>query len=226
MFNALIYGGPGVGKTRLGGSSDEVPEMRKVLFLDFEGGLLTLRSCYPNVDTVRITRWQDAQDVYKDLFAGGHDYKTVVIDSLSEAQKMSMEHIMVDAEDPDTPQWRDWGRNLEQIRRIVRAYRDLPMNTIFTCHVEEDKNNMSGKIEKSPYLTGKLKKEIVGFFDEVFYMYMKEIAGDGGEKVTQRLLLTGAQEGIVAKDRSDKMPLVIPNPTMATIYTHMNGERQ
>jgi hypothetical protein len=50
-------------------------------------------------------------------------------------------------------------------------------------------------------------------------MYMKEV--DGEQK---RLLLTGATDEYVAKDRSDKLPLVIENPDMKTLFHLITAE--
>src|SRR5207247_3692235 len=92
--NMLIYGESGSGKTRLSGSADDVPEMRKVLFIDVEGGTLTLRSCYPNVDTIRVRSWSEMQSLYDALYADRHGYTTIVIDSLTEIKKISMDHVI------------------------------------------------------------------------------------------------------------------------------------
>src|SRR5258706_15914129 len=89
FINCLIYGESGAGKTRLSGSADDVPEMRRVLFIDVEGGTLTLRDTYPNVETIRVKTWAELQSVYDFLYAGQHDFTTLVIDSLTEVQKMS-----------------------------------------------------------------------------------------------------------------------------------------
>lgn len=222
FFNMMVYGDAGVGKTYLAATADDVPAMRKVLFIDLEGGLLTLRGRYSHVDTVRVTSWKEVQSVYDELLAGGHDYNTVVIDSLTEAQKMSMSDIMKligddPGRDPDVASMREWGKNLEQTRRFVRAFRDLPMNTIFTCLSVNDKNSMTGRIERRPYLTGKLSSEIAAFLDEVFYLYPKEVE-ENGERISKRMLLTAAQEGIVSKDRSGNLPLVVENPDMKDLY--------
>jgi phage nucleotide-binding protein len=223
----LVYGEPGVGKTRLAGSADEVPELRKVLFVDVEGGTYTLRASSPHVDVIRVKTWRQVQDIYDALFAGGHGYSTVVIDSLTETQKFNMSEVMAKllmedpGRDPDIAGMREWGKNIEQIRRFVRAFRDLEMNVIFTALAKSDKNARTGVITKKPYMSGKLADEVAGFLDIVMYMYMKEL--DGEQK---RLLLTGATDEYVAKDRSAKLPLVIENPNMKTLFHLITSDAQ
>lgn len=225
-MNILLYGDPGVGKTRLAGTADSVPEMRKVLFVDLEGGTLTLTHSNPNVDIVRVTTWKEMQAVYDELYAGNHDYSTVVLDSLTEIQKFNMYQIMVDLidfnddRDPDVPGMREWGKNLEQMRKFVRGFRDLPMHTIFTALMKNDKDKKTGLSQRKPSLSGKLADEVAGFLDIVCYMYIKEVDGD-----QKHLLLTGATDEIVAKDRTGKLPIVMDNPDMSDLLAHINGTR-
>lgn len=224
FINILIYGNSGMGKTRLAGTSDDVPAMRKVLIIDVEGGTLTLTHSNPQVDIVRVENWRQVQAVYDELYAGNHDYSTVVLDSLTEIQKFNMYTIMEDLKsDPknsersiDVPSMREWGINLEQMRKFVRAFRDLPINTIFTALAKEEKNVRTGLLHKQPSLSGKLAGEVAAFLDIVCYMYVKEIDGE-----MRRMLLTTSTDEYVAKDRTGKLPLVIQNPTMAEIYNYI-----
>lgn len=224
LFNVLIYGESGAGKTTLAGSADQVPEMRKVLFLDVEGGTLSLRSRYPNVDSVRIKSWDDMQAVYNELYLNNHGYNTVVLDSLTEVQKMSMDTIMKklveqhEDRDADVPGIREWNINIEQTRKFVRLFRDLPVNTIFTALSKADKNPRTGVSRTKPYLSGKVADEVAGFLDIVAYLYTKEV--DGSQK---RMLLCGATQDNVAKDRTDKLDQVILEPTMLTIWNAVKG---
>ena len=223
--NMLIYGESGSGKTRLSGSSDEVPEMRRVLFIDVEGGTLTLKSCYPDIDTIRVRTWSEMQSVYDALYAGQHGYTTVVIDSLTEIQKMSMDTVMRklieehEERDADVPGIREWNINIEHTRKFVRAFRDLPVNTIFTALVQTDKIIRTGGTKRKPSLSGKVKDEVAGFLDIVVYLYIKEI-----DQVNKRMLLCGQTEDTVAKDRSNSLPLTIDNPTMNTIWNLLHKE--
>lgn len=225
-INMLIYGESGVGKTYLAGTADDVPSLRKVLFIDMEGGTLTLLQSNPNVDVMRVQSWLEMQDVYNSLFAGGHGYSTVVIDSLTEAQKFNMYHILKNLvedkedRDPDIAGMREWGKNIEQIRRFVRGFRDLPCNTIFTALMREDKNQKTGAQTRKPMLSGKLASEVAAFLDIVVFLYKKEIDGE-----QRRLLLTAATDDTVAKDRTGKLPgPVLENPTMKQIYQFINQE--
>jgi AAA domain len=225
-FNLLVYGKSGVGKTRFAGSAALIPSMSPVLFIDIEGGTFSIRELYPGVHVVRVTSFDELQEVYDYLFEGNHPYKTCVVDSLTETQKFSMAGIMLKLiqkepdRDPDIPSVREWGKNIEQIRRFVRAFRDLPINTIFTALAQEVKNGKTGAIEKKPYLNGKLADEVSGFLDIVMYYYNKPVDGQ-----SQRLLLSMATEDVIAKDRSDRLPPVIMMPTMQDIFDYVSGAR-
>lgn len=224
-FNMLIYGESGSGKTTMAGSSDEIPEMRRVLFIDVEGGTLSLRHAYPNVETVRVRSWNEMQEVYNELYLGNHEYTTIVVDSLTETQKLSMDKIMrklveeYEERDGDVPGIREWNINIEQTRKFVRAFRDLPVNTIFTSLVKTDKNMRTGALKRKPSLSGKVADEVSGFLDIVTYLYVKEVDG-----VNKRMLLCGQTEDTVAKDRTAKLKTIIEDPSMSSIWGAIRTE--
>jgi phage nucleotide-binding protein len=219
-FNILIYGEPGVGKTVLSGSAAAVPEMQPVLLVDMEGGTMSLRNTYPNVDTVRVKGWADMQKLYNALHDKEVEYKTVILDSLTEIQKFSMYGIMREvvaadnSRDPDVPSIREWGKNLEQIRLLVRAFRDLPINVIFTALAMKEKDARTGLTLTRPSLTGKLGSEVAAFLDIVVYYYVKNVEGE-----TKRFLLTSGTEKEIAKDRSGRLPIVVESPTMELLHS-------
>lgn len=225
-LNILVYGDSGVGKTVFAGSSDAVPSMRKVLVIDIEGGTSSLIHTYPNVDSLRVKTWKEMQEVYDAFYYSDMtQYNTVILDSLTEIQKFSMYNIMDDLvkekpdRDADVPSMREWGKNLEQIRKFVRGFRDLPVNAIFTALAKETKNDLTGEVTWKPSLTGKLVDEIAGFLDVVLYYYVKDITNQETKEVEhKRVILTQKTNKYVAKDRSGKLPMLIEDPTMKKVH--------
>jgi hypothetical protein len=224
FINVILYGDSGVGKTRLAGTASLVPEMSPVLFLDIEGGVKSLAHLYRDVHVIRIKTFDELQMAYNELFDGGHPYKTVVVDSLTEVQKFGMYHIMKNAvaadgnRDPDLPGIGEWGKNTNQVEKFVRAFRDLPLNTIFTALKMEDRNPRTGVTTTLPSLSGKLARNVSALVDVVGFFYVKKMPG---EDEYFRLLLTQKTEEIVAKDRSDNLPAVVVDPTMQKLYDYI-----
>jgi hypothetical protein len=217
----IVYGDPGVGKSRFCGSASEVEEMSPVIFFDWEGGTLSLRD-YENVEVVRFKTWKQVDQVYGDLY-NNNPYKTIVVDSLTEAQKFCMAEAMREVidkypnRDRDVASVREWGKTGEQLRRLVRALRDLPCNTLFTTLQSEEKDDDGKLIKRYPALPGKLKQELAGHVDIVGYMYQKDVI-NGPERSSKTLMLTQSQEKVTAKDRSGRLAQVIEEPTMKQIW--------
>lgn len=229
-INVLIYAKPGTGKTVLSGSSSMVPEMSPVLLLDVEGGTNSLRNTYPNVDTVRASSWSEIVQVC-DYILDENDpetgYKTLIIDSLTEVQKVNMYFNMRRAgKNPaeEKADWDDWARNLEAMRIFVRTTRDMDINVIWTALLDEEQDKKTGLTMKRPFFTGKFKQEIAAIPDEVFYLYVKDFYDEEKEEeVPTRMLLTNSTADTVAKDRSGALDMVIMNPTMDSLYRQMNA---
>lgn len=222
----LVYGEMGSGKSHLLGTAALVPELCPMLVIDIEGGAQPLRLFDPTGDrisVVRITSWRDLQKIYDDLWKGGHGYKTVALDSLSETQKSNMAAVLgmgagakveFDALG-SLPQFQDWYRNTESMRRAVRAFRDLSdMNIIFTALAKDEAHpRREGVFIKKPAFTKQFAGEVGAFFDAVFYLYSNEVGG-----VARRFIQTDKTDRIVAKCRQAGVPQIIEDPTMSLIY--------
>lgn len=210
-INGLVYGESAVGKTTLLGGADAVAEMRSVLFVDIEKGDLSLRKTDYRPDVVRISTWAELDRIYHALLAEGSNgkYRTVIVDSLDEVQDLCMKSIMQESGDEfDTPEWKHWNINHVRMLRLLRNFRDLPLNVFFTALVKENKDAKTGVVKLLPNLPGKLAMKVPAVFDNVFYYFMKEVEGE-----EKRLLLTTKTANTVAKNRgSDKLPEVIIVP--------------
>jgi hypothetical protein len=223
-LNMMIYGDSGAGKTLLAGTAAFVQELSPVLFVDVEGGTLTLGQfdSTADIDVVRMNEWRSVQKVYNELFSGRHPYKTVVIDSLTEMQKFAMNTVLGAGREIDAigymPEFKEWHINTEQLRRLVRAFRDLPVNTIFTALAMDVPDPRTAKTEnplilKKPDFTKKLAAEIPAFFDVLFYLYVRA----SGQK-NVRFIQTDKDNRIVAKCRVRGLPIIIENPDMERLY--------
>ncbi len=220
-FTCLIYGASGAGKTTLAASAAEVPDMKPVLFLDVEDGLLSIKDKY-EVFRVRTTDMNKIRKVYEELHkaarTGNLEYNTIVIDNMTELQQHGLTRMLDDTDewdDPEIPEWKTYNKSTEQVRRFIRAWRDLGVNVIFTAHETTEENERTKKERARPYLTKKASEQIPGFVNYVFYIRLRG--------VDERLLQTTKTENAVAKDRSGRLPPTIKNPTMAIIQDYING---
>lgn len=220
-INLAVYADSGVGKTTLLGSSCKVPEMCPVIHVDCEGGTLSLVQNYPEVETVRVKNTKELQSVYDELHNGNHPYKTVLVDSGTEVQQMSMSDIqeaslLADPDhDPDVfEHWKEWGRTLNQMRKIVRGFRDLDMHTIISALTIEKQDN-TGARKIQPKFYGQFLQEFPALPDVVLYYYLKDVEETGE---TKRIICSQKTEKVVAKDRTNSLPQFMEDPTMEKIF--------
>lgn len=223
-LNVLVYGQAGAGKTYLGGTAEDSKFTSPVLFFDVEGGVTTIRH-RKGIDVVPIRSVKELTDRYNTIYksidskTGLIYYKTVVVDSLTELADVDMRFIMKqaydkapDKVDPDVPSPREWGKVRNHMRTIVRAFRDLPCNVIFTAHVGVQQDEGMPTLH-FPGFSGKLRTEIPGFMDIVGYMSTHAQGGD----ITRKIQFTGTQR-VVAKDRTASLGDVLENTTIPEMW--------
>jgi hypothetical protein len=222
-ISGLWYGEPGAGKTWLLGTCMDHPDMRPMLLIDCEGGVTTLRK-RRDIDVVPVRHINELDHIYTKVSEdkAGY-YKTIGLDGLSELQQIDMRDVMdvaynknPDRVDPFVPSPREWGKNGERMRYIMRKFRDLPSNFIVTSLMGTEKDNDSGRIiGYYPLLPGRQKGEIPGFFDMVGLLRAEEEAN--GSKIVRKLQTTKSKK-VLAKDRYSVLPAVMDDPTMPEIW--------
>jgi phage nucleotide-binding protein len=226
FLNIFIYGKPGVGKTYLAATAEDCEEMLPILLLDVDSGTLTIKD--RSMDVTKIMKFSDIDRALTYLENNNNVYKTVILDTFSEIQRLSLRAVMADVvrkkpdRDPDWPAQQDWGKSTEQLRNIVRRFRDLPMHVIITCHEKEEKEE-TGAVTVKPMLPGKLADEIPSFFDIVGRLYTKTTK-TGTDLTVTRLLRVQPDAKIIAKDRSDKLGVELEDPRISDILDALYGE--
>lgn len=228
FIKALIYGKPGVGKTLFASTAMDHADLKDVLFINVEGGLLTIADRQPLA--VNIGRNEDGTpngtivaDLEKVIWAlvakknGYENIKTVVLDSASELQTINLEDVVLSdgKHDIDERKIQDYGKDSARLKRVFRMLKDLKLNVIFTAIVRTTIEKEGTKIlEVAPNLTDKVKEALMGYVDFTWYMY-KDDAG-------VRYMLTEEKGPIRAKTRNKKFYEAIgnkvTNPHLPTLY--------
>lgn len=245
-FKLLLYGNSGVGKTTLAATAADHPDLGNVMFLNFEGGLISVAH-RNDVLAVDIRSIKDLEDTFWKLQRGEYPgVKTVVIDSITEMQTLSLETVSAvrtqrdiakgkENVDADMITLEDYGKSTAQLRRLMRWYRDLPLNIIVIAlpkvvviGQEKLPEHMRQPSLILPSLTEKLGNSVMGYMDWVWYYFQREVAkiGDGGKTVgtvTERVLVTRDRGVVRAKTRGHKFAAslgdgTIINPSLATVY--------
>jgi hypothetical protein len=231
-LNVLIYALPGAGKTHFLGTAADDPRTSPVLVLDIEGGLRTLRKFKNkgNIERIVIRSMAELEDRYNKLFyslsEGTFPYKTIGIDSGTELSDLDMRVIMKDAyqRNPDkvnidVPSPREWGIARNHMRKIVRAFRDLPCNVIMTAQLGE-KQEEGQPTQYFPGFAGKLVREVPGFFDVVGYLSVDH--DPTGGPITRKMQFQGTRR-VLAKDRDGLFGDLLQDPTVPMMWELLHG---
>lgn len=190
IFNALLYGDPGSGKTTLAASCQDHPDMADVMFANIEGGLLSVAH-RGDIHAVDIRSTEELHTLFMEVVEGQFSsVQTVVLDSLSEMQTINLEAIVAEAMVSGKHQSRsgrkrsiddiwqeDYGKSTVQLKKLVRWWKNAPVNLIVTAlakHVypkipEGTDISQLDPLIVLPLLTAKLCTSVMGYMDFVWY---------------------------------------------------------
>jgi hypothetical protein len=153
-------------------------------------------------------------------------FRTVIIDSLSEAEQYNMTSLMgyteqelmggASEEEVEVMGWGEFRKNKLMIEYLVRKFRNLPCHLICVCTEGYIEDEIKRKAYR-PALTGQLSRTIQGPFDVVGHLTI----GDKDEHGNQpRLLRVKPDKGVDAKCRfSQFQGDGFRDPTMSKIMT-------
>ena len=234
--NIMIYGDSGVGKTVWCGSG------QRVLFIAPEdSGTLSAKRHGSTASKWPVKTWNDLLEayeyVYEQLEAGTFEFDVLAIDSLTEMQYMSMQHVLrlavgEDAKrDPDVPQIQDWQRYYIIFEKMVRAFNDLPINVVYTA-LSRKVENAEGEDFYVPDIQGKeylLSLKIASLMTSYGHMRIeledeKDNEGNAtGRKLRIRRIYwedTGTSRG---KDRTKTLAPYTDNLSLRKVNEKING---
>ncbi len=208
-IKALITGSPGAGKTLF---SSTFPNP---LFLITEPGLMSVAD--RNVPYIAITSSDHLMTIKKALEQSpkvratqfGLQVDTVVIDTTDELQQLLIVERLKDIK-KDSLTLQDYGWLKERTAAILKGFRNLDMHVIFTSHLKDSHDDITGVTYRKPGLTGSICDEIAGYVDLAVLLKAQpgvEIINKESVRVINRFIQTfpDTQHDWI-KDRSGKLP--------------------
>jgi len=227
----MLYGVPGVGKTRLIGTSDSA---------------LIIRPPTDHTDSIEdpagieeqvVRDWDDMESIKRELHQGLHEkYKWAWLDSISLFQEYGLGDLFAVAVagkpsraqfGPDQPEYgTNFWRLAEWVRGMVGLADEGLLHFGMTGHPMEKFNPVTKEDVWLPYLQGKnMSEKICGYCTIVAYLQRVEVEGKA-----QRQLLSDAP-GHIGVDKFDCFPELqsgrhgILDPTMDKIEKAIQSKR-
>jgi len=212
-IKALICGEPGSGKTLI---SSTFPNP---YYASAEGGLMSIAD--RNVPYAEIKSSDDLFELknFLDLSPDGREQlmgapvDTVIIDTIDEIQRILIRERL-DSERRDKMTLQDFGWLSEKMQTVIRSFRNLEMNVVFTCHLKETRDDELGRIVYKPGLQGGISDQIPGFVDLSLLLtsHIKTTVVDNESRqiIIRNLQTFPDSQHPWVKDRSGKLPTEFP----------------
>jgi len=166
-ISILIYGESGSGKTTFASTS---AQLGKVLYIDLENGTKFIdKELSKNIDIMNISSINDLDDIFVE--SNITEYKTVVIDSITDLLTRLIEEVKGGKENVSLP---DWNIIIGKFERLMRKLRKYEKNVILIA-LSQDKED-ENKIIKRPMLATKgLPHKIPALFDYILYIAQDDL---------------------------------------------------
>lgn len=230
---ALWYGDPGKGKTT---HAAALAKLGRVLYVNAEGGLkaTALRRVgipIENIEPITITDFAEMQTLGFEIqgrLEAGEQIAGVVWDSITEIYQRFIEQLVNKAVEKDVARGKDrdvwdvqlddYGDAVQQVRRCIRQFRDLP------CHwgvvaLPKREQDEEGGVVYQPAVSKGLMNDLMGYTDLVINCRLQVTDG-----VEEYIGITRPEGKYEAKDRFGVTPRFMMEPSFPRIIAYVNGQ--
>jgi hypothetical protein len=250
----FAYGDPGSGKTTLCASALDDPRTSPVLWFNAQGNPHSIRKRPVQPTMFTIEKPSDIDDPYDWLAAGQpakHSfvtsaeklgvtltppYKTVILDTATEYQRICMDAIMGWdkkglGELLAAPEFKQWGQVLGQLTKMARYFYALPLSVVITAQERPDKDERTGTFVYSPGLWGQGRSEVPSYSLLTMRLVRKSkmLSGEKNIKTAEgddaySVGYIDQVGSFLAKDQYGDLPKVLPEPTIPAIMKILYGK--
>jgi len=192
------------------GKSTFASQMEDVLFLATEPGLNHLE-----VFQVPIKNWEELLAALGELAAGKHPFKTVCIDTVDNAYRFCVEHVLrklgVEHES-DAPFGKAYAGVIAEFHRVLTKLAQLPYGLVLISHAQEKEfETRTGKVTRTiPTLPSRAREVVLGLVDVILFGdFERQPAPEGKSPTYRRVLRTRPGLHYEAGDRTRRLPEVL-----------------
>lgn len=242
-LKALFYGDPGSTKTRTSATAALDPRTAPVLMLNSGGNPVSLNDYEILPDIVTVDSLEEYNPIYEWLAAGqpvdakivktlelNPPYKTLVVDSITEVQRMSFNHVTGNkskgpGDIPGRVERQHFGSVLAQMVYFARLFLSLDMHVILTSLERRLENQVTGGVTHGPLIWGQSASEIAGYAYLVGRLVHRaktekkvlKVMGDSINNDTVSVALFKPSGNYVAKDQYGMGVNYMADPTITKI---------
>jgi hypothetical protein len=200
----LIYGPPKIGKsTFCAGMPDAV-------FAATEPGLDSL-----SVYQVPISTWEEFLDFAKQIAAGQHSFKTIIIDTIDRLYRYCETHVC-NTLNISIPEDQGYGVGRGKVNaeffRVLDKLTSLPYGVVFTAHaVTKEVSTPAGKTDRTvPTLPDKVSQYLTAMVSVIGFASVRPVMQPDGTTRRERVLSTKPHTDFDAGDRTGRLPETLP----------------
>ena len=193
----LLFGDPGAGKTHAC-STAPAP----FVVLTERNGMTTIKRANPDAVVAMVTNVADLREVLGMARDGRlpHGCRTLVVDSLTEVQRLFKDEIMAGKRAGEKFSLQDWGTLTDKMRHFMRTLRDVPYNVVATCLAEAQVSDADGVRYVRPAFEGKkTSAEVAQYFNGVAYVFKRMTKDDQGKDVALHRAMFDGPSNYVTK---------------------------
>jgi len=233
LVRALYYADPGNGKTT---AIAHMAKLGYMVHIDPEkrlkaGPLKKLGVPTDNIEPFYDTSYEALEQLAFDLrerLSNGEKIVGLGWDAAGEAarqftqtlvDKGVMKAASVGKErNPYATELSDYGDMTEQMRRILRRFKDLPIHLALAAHIDRSTDE-NGAVRLAPAFTPAVGRDMMGYMDVVVHCRIELV--DGEEEYSGLCRPYGQY---TAKDAFGVMPRVLVDPTFDRIVSYVRGD--